>query len=165
VSYGRDAPSNSLRLLATIVANQPGTKVAYTVISGLDTHADERPTQDRLLETLADAFANFEADLVAHGKAERVLLVTWSEFGRRLAEDGGGGTDHGDAATMLALGGAVKGGLYGQPPDLSRLAGNGSVRWSIDFRSVYATLLEGWLGVDSTAILGGRFDLLPIVTV
>jgi uncharacterized protein (DUF1501 family) len=163
VSYGRDSLSTSLRLLATIVANQPGTKVAYTMVGGFDTHAFERQAQDTLLEIVSDAFANFQADLNAHGKAQDVLLVTWTEFGRRVLENGSGGTDHGDGGVMLAMGGGVKGGLYGEAPDLSRLDGNGSARWTTDFRSVYATLLEDWLGVDSTAILGGRFDHVPFV--
>lgn len=163
VAYGRDPLSTNLRLLATLLLSQPGTKVAYTTIGGFDTHAAQRQTQDALLETLAGAFANFQADLAAHEKADDVLLVTWSEFGRRVQENGSGGTDHGDAGTMLVMGGAVKGGLYGEPPDLRRLDGNGSVRWTTDFRSVYASLLEDWLGVDSTPILGGRFATVPFL--
>jgi uncharacterized protein (DUF1501 family) len=163
VTYGRDSLSTNLRLLATLLVSQPGTKVAYTSIGGFDTHANQRLTQDTLLETVAGAFANFQADLTAHDKAQEVLLITWSEFGRRVQENGSAGTDHGDAGTMLAIGGAVKGGIYGEPPDLRRLDGNGSVRWTLDFRSVYATLLEGWLGVDSTAILGGRFPIIDFV--
>jgi uncharacterized protein (DUF1501 family) len=163
VTYKRDALSTSLRLLATIIANQPGTKVAYTMIGGFDTHSFERQTQDALLETLSDAFFNFQADLNAHGKAEDVLLVTWSEFGRRLTENGSQGTDHGDGGTMLAMGAGVNGGLYGELPNLGKLDGNDSVRWTTDFRSVYATLLEDWLGVDATAILGDRFPHVPFV--
>jgi len=163
VTYGRDPLSTNLRLLATLLVSQPGTKVAYTTIGGFDTHAAQRQTQDTLLETMAGAFANFQADLIAHEKAEDVLLVTWSEFGRRVQENGSGGTDHGDAGTMLVMGGAVKGGMYGEPPDLRRLDGNGSVRWTTDFRSVYATLLEDWLGVDSVPILGDRFPTVDFV--
>jgi len=116
-----------------------------------------------VLEILSDALANFQTDLTAHGKADDVLLITWSEFGRRVKENGSQGTDHGDGGAMLAMGGRVKGGIYGEPPDLSRLDGNGSQRWSTDFRSVYATLLEDWLGVDSSTILGGRFEHVGFV--
>jgi uncharacterized protein (DUF1501 family) len=163
VPYKRDALSTSLKLLATIIVNQPGTKVAYTMIGGFDTHSFERQTQDALLETLSDAFSSFQADLNAHGKAEDVLLITWSEFGRRVTENGSQGTDHGDAGTMLAMGAGVRNGVFGERPDLRKLDGNDSVRWTTDFRSVYATLLEDWLGVDASDILGDRFAHVPFV--
>lgn len=164
VAYGRDSLSSNLKLLATIIVNQPGTKVAYTTVGGFDTHAFERQAQDTLLEIVSDAFTNFQQDLNAHGKAQDVLLVTWSEFGRRVLENGSQGTDHGDGGTMIAMGGAVRGGIFGEPPDLSLLDGNGSQRWTTDFRSVYATLLEEWLGVDSSDILGGRFEHVPFLS-
>lgn len=164
VTYGKDPLSGSLRVLASVIAEQPGTKVAYATIGGFDTHSGERKTQDGLLTTLSDALANFQADLVAHGNADNVLLTTWTEFGRRVKENGSQGTDHGDGGAMLIMGTAVKPGIYGDTPDLSKLDTNGSVQWSTDFRSVYASLLEGWLGVDSTSILGGRFAPVPFVT-
>lgn len=164
VSYNRDPLSTSLRLLAAIVVNQPGTKVAYTMTGGFDTHSFERRTQDTLLGSVSDAIASFHADLAAHGKLDDVLLVTWTEFGRRVKENGSQGTDHGDGGAMLAMGGGVKGGIYGDVPDLGKLDGNGSVRWTTDFRSVYATLLEAWLGVDSSAILGDRYPHVPFVS-
>jgi uncharacterized protein (DUF1501 family) len=164
VTYGRDSLATNLRLLATIIVNQPGTKVAYTTVSGFDTHAQQRGAQDTLLEILSDALTNFQQDLNAHGKSQDVLLVTWTEFGRRVKENGSQGTDHGDGGTMLAMGGSVRGGIYGEPPDLSRLDGNGSQRWTTDFRSVYATLLEEWLGVESSDILGDRFDHVGFLT-
>lgn len=164
VTYSRDALSTNLRLLATIIVNQPGTKVAYTTIGGFDTHGFERQTQDGLLATLSDALSRFQADLNAHGKADNVLLATWTEFGRRVKENGSQGTDHGDGGTMLVMGAGVNGGIYGNVPDLKRLDDNGSLRWTMDFRSVYATLLETWLGVDSTPILGGRFEPVPFIS-
>jgi uncharacterized protein (DUF1501 family) len=165
VTYGEDPLSGSLRLLASIVADQPGTKIGYALTGGFDTHGNERKTHDTLLATLSDALANFQADIAAHGKADNVLLVTWTEFGRRVNENGSLGTDHGDGGTMLIMGAGVKGGIYGDVPDLARLDGNGSVQWTTDFRSVYATLLEDWLGVDSSPILGNRFQTLPFVAV
>ncbi|HTE86230.1 MAG TPA: DUF1501 domain-containing protein [Dehalococcoidia bacterium] len=164
VTYGRDSLSTSLRLLATIIVNQPGTKVAYTMVGGFDSHSFQRQSQDTLLEILSDAFSNFQTDLSAHGKAQDVLLVTWSEFGRRVKENGSQGTDHGDGGAMLAMGGSVKGGIYGEAPDLRTLDSNGSQRWTTDFRSVYATMLEEWLGVDSSTILGDRFEHVPFVS-
>jgi uncharacterized protein (DUF1501 family) len=163
VTYGRDSLSNSLKLLASIITNQPGTKIAYTTVSGFDTHSYERSMQDGLLTVLSDAFSNFQIDLNAHQKAGDVLLVTWTEFGRRFKENGSQGTDHGDAGVMLAMGGAVSGGLYGEMADLRRLDRNGSAQWTTDFRSVFATLLERWLGVDSAGILGDRFEPIPFI--
>ena len=164
VSYGKDPLSGSLRLLASVVVEQPGTKVGYATIGGFDTHSGERRTQDALLTTLSGALANFQSDLAAHGKADSVLVVTWTEFGRRVKENGSQGTDHGDGGSMLVMGTSVKPGIYGDAPDLTRLDSNGSIQWSTDFRSVYATLLEDWLGVDSASILGGRFARLPFVS-
>ena len=163
VTYGKDPLSGSLRVLASVIDQEPGTKVGYATIAGFDTHSNERKTQDELLATLSDALSNFQADLAAHGNADNVLLATWTEFGRRVKENGSQGTDHGDGGTMFVLGNAVNRGIYGDPPDLTKLDSNGSVQWSTDFRSVYATLLEKWLGVDSTAILGGRFTPLSFI--
>jgi uncharacterized protein (DUF1501 family) len=163
VTYGKDPLSGSLHLLASIIANQPGTKVGYATIGGFDTHSNERKTQDTLLTTMSDALANFQTDLAAHGKADSTLVVTWTEFGRRVKENGSEGTDHGDGGPMFVMGTGVQPGIYGEPPDLSNLDSNGSVPWTTDFRSVYATLLEQWLGVDSTSILGGSFSPVPFL--
>jgi uncharacterized protein (DUF1501 family) len=163
VDYGKDPLSNSLKMLAAVLTQEPGTKVGYALIGGFDTHTNETKTQDQLLGTLSDALAAFQADLAARGKADDVLVVTWSEFGRRVKENGSNGTDHGDGGTMLVMGTGVKQGIYGDLPDLTKLDSNGSLQWTTDFRSVYATLLEDWLGVDSKAILGDRFPHLGFV--
>lgn len=163
VTYGKDPLSGSLRVLASVIVQEPGTKVGYAMLGGFDTHSNERKTQDQLLTTLSDALANFQQDLVAQGKADDVLVVTWTEFGRRVKENGSQGTDHGDGGSMFVMGNGVKTGIYGDAPDLSKLDSNGSVQWTTDFRSVYATLLENWLGVDSTSILGGRFESVPFL--
>ena len=141
VTYGKDSLSGSLRLLASIIVEQPGTKIGYASIGGFDTHSNERKTQDNLLQTVSDALANFQTDLAAHGKADGVLVATWTEFGRRVRENGSQGTDHGDGNPMFLMGNAVK----------------------TDFRSVYATLLEQWLQIDSMSILGGNFATLPFL--
>jgi uncharacterized protein (DUF1501 family) len=91
-----------------------------------------------------------------------VLVLAFSEFGRRVAENGSGGTDHGTAAPLLLFGGGLKGGLYGQQPSLTDLV-DGDLKHSIDFRSVYATILERWLGADPAAILGAPFDRVPFI--
>ena len=163
VTYGKDPLSGSLRLLASVIVNEPGTKIGYATIGGFDTHTNERKTQDTLLGTLSDALANFQTDLAAHGKADNVLVATWTEFGRRVKENGSEGTDHGDGGSMLIMGSGVKSGVYGDIPDLSKLDSNSSVQWTTDFRSVYSTLLEDWLGVDSKPILGGAFTKVPFL--
>src|SRR5690606_823042 len=104
----------------------------------------------------------FWRDMQQQGEAERVLLMTFSEFGRRVAENGSGGTDHGAAAPMLLMGGALKPGLFGKMPSLTDLD-RGDLKYNVDFRSVYATILEKWLGADSQAVLGGRFAALPVL--
>jgi uncharacterized protein (DUF1501 family) len=90
------------------------------------------------------------------------VLMTWSEFGRRVKENGSGGTDHGTAAPMFVAGDAVKGGLVGDQPSLTKLDANGDLVFGIDFRSVYNTLLTKWLGMDGQEVLGQRFDTLPL---
>jgi uncharacterized protein (DUF1501 family) len=108
------------------------------------------------------ALGAFTADLKAQGNFDRVVLMTFSEFGRRVAENASGGTDHGAAAPLFVLGGGVKAGLYGRMPSLSDLQ-DGDLRHNVDFRSVYATVLGNWLGAPSKDILGGTFPVLPFV--
>jgi uncharacterized protein (DUF1501 family) len=163
VDYGKDPLSGSLRVLASVITQEPGTKIGYALLGGFDTHTNEDKTQEQLLTTLSDALSTFQADLAAHGKADDVLVVTWSEFGRRVKENGSSGTDHGDGGTMFVMGTGAKQGIYGDVPDLTKLDSNGSVQWSTDFRSVYATLLEDWLGADSSNILGGQFLHVPFI--
>ncbi len=111
---------------------------------------------------LNDALTAFVADLKQQGNFERVLLITFSEFGRRVQENANGGTDHGAAAPMFALGGRVKPGLFGKYPSLTNLD-SGDLRFNTDFRSVYGTVLDQWLHAPSAAVLGRKFPSLPIV--
>jgi uncharacterized protein (DUF1501 family) len=104
----------------------------------------------------------FYADLAAHGSDSRVLTMTFSEFGRRVAENGSRGTDHGTAAPVFVIGGGVKGGLYGEHPSLDALD-NGNLRFTTDFRSVYATVLEKWLQRPASGIVGAGFAQLPLL--
>ena len=113
------------------------------------------------MTTLSQAVSAFTADLEAHGTDEETLILTWSEFGRRVAENSSGGTDHGMAAPLF-VGGKIKGGIYGEPPDLKSLD-DGNLKFAVDFRSVYATVLEQWLGADSTAVLGQTFSQIPLL--
>jgi uncharacterized protein (DUF1501 family) len=110
-----------------------------------------------LLTTVSAAMTAFYKDLSARGHGDRVLLMTFSEFGRRAKENGSRGTDHGEAAPMLLVGGKVKPGLVGKHPSLTDLNA-GNLKFHTDFRQVYATILDQWLGVASKDVLGGKFE-------
>jgi uncharacterized protein (DUF1501 family) len=138
-------------------------RVFYTVQGGYDTHAAQLQTHYSLLSELSGALAAFLDDLASAGLADRVLVLGFSEFGRRVAENGSAGTDHGTAAPVLLAGPGVRAGLLGAYPSLNDLE-DGDLKRSIDFRQVYATLLEEWLRVPSEAALGGRFERLALLT-
>jgi uncharacterized protein (DUF1501 family) len=95
--------------------------------------------------------------------ADRVVLMTWSEFGRRVAENGGKGTDHGAAAPIFVVGKPVKGGVFGEQPSLTSTVDSGNLKYNVDFRSVYQSLIRDWLQADPTAVLGASFPELPII--
>ncbi|MBV9439622.1 MAG: DUF1501 domain-containing protein [Candidatus Eremiobacteraeota bacterium] len=159
-TYPQTPLGRSLALAAQIVGSRLGTRVLFLQHGSFDTHVTQKQTQDRLLGDFANAISAFYTDLAAHGSDKRVLTMTFSEFGRRVGENGSRGTDHGEAAPLFLVGGGVKGGLYGAHPDLARL-NMGNLAYTTDFRSVYATVLERWLGRPSQAIVGGAFPTLP----
>ncbi len=158
-TYPTTALGRSLALAAQIVGSKLGTRVLYIQHGSFDTHVTQKQTQDRLLADFANAIDAFYTDLAAHGNDGRVLTMTFSEFGRRVGENASRGTDHGEAAPVFLIGGGVKGGLYGNHPDLAQL-NMGNLPFSTDFRSVYATVIERWLGRPSTAIVGAGFPTL-----
>ena len=153
----------SLALAAQMIGSKLGTRVIYVTHGSFDTHTYQKATQDRLLGQFSDALSAFYQDLAAHGDDGRVLTMTFSEFGRRVAENASRGTDHGEAAPLFLVGGGVKGGVYGRHPSLDDLD-NGDVKFTTDFRSVYATVLERWLAVSSSNVLAGSFAQLPMLT-
>lgn len=155
-SYPSTPLGRSLALAAQIIGSNLGTRVLYVQHGSFDTHVQQKATQDRLLGEFSDAMKAFYDDLAAHGADNRVLTMTFSEFGRRIAENASRGTDHGEASPLFLVGGGVKGGLYGTYPDLSD-TNMGNVKFGTDFRSVYATVLERWLGRPSETILQGQF--------
>jgi uncharacterized protein (DUF1501 family) len=161
-SYPATALGRSLALAAQIVGSNLGTKVVYIEHGSFDTHVSQKTTQNQLLAQFSSAIAAFYDDLAAHGNERRVLTLTFSEFGRRIEENGNRGTDHGEASPLFMIGGGVKGGLYGTAPDLSA-TNMGNVRYTVDFRSVYATVLERWLGRPSATVLNGEFRQLPVL--
>ncbi|MBV8374621.1 MAG: DUF1501 domain-containing protein [Candidatus Eremiobacteraeota bacterium] len=161
-SYPASPLGRSLSLAAQIIGSDLGTKVIYVEHGSFDTHQNQRAVQDRLLGQFSDAVSAFYDDLAVHGTDARVLTMTFSEFGRRIEENGSRGTDHGEASPLFLIGGGVKGGLYGEPPDLTN-NNIGNVRFSTDFRSVYATVLERWLVRPSAGVLGGTFAAIPVL--
>jgi uncharacterized protein (DUF1501 family) len=158
----RNGLAQGLKLLAEVIAAGVGTQVGYITIGGFDTHANQQGQHQTLLGEYAAAVRAFYDDLVAHGVDDQVIILTTSEFGRRVAENGSGGTDHGSAESWFLTGTPVKGGTYGRYPSLTDLD-NGNFKFTTDFRSVYATLLEEWLQGDATAVLGGNWDTLGFV--
>ena len=137
-------------------------RVFYTVQPGYDTHAGQLETHDRLLRILSAALKAFFDDLTAAKLADRVLVLGFSEFGRRVAENSSAGTDHGTAGLVLLAGQGARGGIHGKMPSLIDLP-DGDPRWSVDFRQIYATVLEDWLGFSAESALGGRFERLPLI--
>lgn len=164
VKYPRSQLSSSLRTVAGLIAGGLPTRVYYCYHNGFDTHAGQVGRQANLLAQMDQALAAFQKDLARLGLEDRVCLMAFSEFGRRVKENQSQGTDHGTAGVSFVLGGAVHGGLYGEPPSLTDLLRGGDLKHGIDFRSLYADLLEGSLGVDSQKVLRGKFDKLGLLT-
>jgi uncharacterized protein (DUF1501 family) len=158
-SYGL---ATRLQQIAQLIGAEFGPRIYYTSLGGFDTHARQALAHGPLLRELADSVAAFYDDLKKRGLSERVLLLTYSEFGRRLAENGGQGTDHGAAAPVFVVGPACRAGIVGGPPNLKDLD-EGDVRHAVDFRSVYSAILDRWLSVPSAAILGGNFAPLDVL--
>jgi uncharacterized protein (DUF1501 family) len=162
VEYPNDPFAQGLKQAAQLIATSPYTRILYVSVNGFDTHAAQARTHEQLLQRFGNAVRAFYQDLEQQGKADKVLLMVFSEFGRRVRENGSAGTDHGAAAPMFLISKRVKGGLYGEPPNLRDLDSNGDIRMQTDFRSVYATVLE-WLGSDPEAVLGKSFRPLPLM--
>ena len=158
VTYPKGPFADGLKVLAESIVQGLGLRVGYVTLGGFDTHANQQATHDALMLTLANGLSAFYNDLAAHGKADNVVIMTWSEFGRRVEENGSLGTDHGTAAPLFVLGNPISKGIYGEPPSLSNLDQNGNLKYTLDFRSVYATVLDRWMGASSKDVLGGSFS-------
>jgi uncharacterized protein (DUF1501 family) len=149
--------TRKLQLVAGLIANGFGTRIFYVNLDGFDTHSDQGPAHNALLADLASSVAAFFQTLKATGNDSRVRLITFSEFGRRVQENGSRGTDHGAASCLFVAGPSVKGGVVGTHPNLADLD-IGDLKYHTDFRRIYATLLDGWLGCDSKVVLHGKWD-------
>jgi uncharacterized protein (DUF1501 family) len=151
-----------LRLVARLLKADLGARVFYTLQSGYDTHASQVFPHANLLGELAGAVAAFFDDLKGAGLADRVALLTFSEFGRTIRENGSGGTDHGTAEAVFLAGPGVHGGVAGSMPSLTDLD-RGEPKMTTDFRRVYAAVLRDWLGLPAEEVLGGNFERLPLL--
>ena len=154
---------NAIKTTCQVIANRSGVAVVRVTLSGFDTHSGQPGTQARLLGELTGGIVALKSALIELERWNDTLVLTYAEFGRRPKENLSNGTDHGTASVHFALGGRVAGGLYGEQPALDRLSGDGNTGYAIDFRSVYATVLDRWWGVPSAEPLGGRFAPLPIL--
>ena len=166
--YPNNGFALALRTVAGSIVRGIGTRVYWVQTSGFDTHSGQgnagAGAYANLMGTLGDGLLAFYNDLRNQGLLNDTMILQFSEFGRRISENGSQGTDHGAAGVMMAMGGGVRGGIYGTAPSLDPNPANptlenngGDVRYETDFRSVYARVLDGWLGADSVAILGGNF--------
>jgi len=162
VTYPTNDFANRLKLAAQVVSSSLKPTIIYLQIGGFDTHANQKTTQANLLKTVSDGISAFYRDMESKDKADDTLIMTFSEFGRRVHENGSQGTDHGTAEPMFLIGGRVSGGLYAHYPNLSNLDSNGDLIHTVDFRQVYASVLQDWLGVDSTPVLSSQFQKLNL---
>src|ERR1700738_236476 len=153
----------ALQLAAELIVTGTGVKLLHVTLGGFDTHYTELNRHEDLMGYLDSAVSAFYQDLAAHGKADKVLIATWSEFGRRPKENASGGTDHGAASPDLLIGNPVQGGLYGGSPNLSDLDATGNLKYNVDFRSVYQEILTSHLGADARDVLGATFDRVPFI--
>jgi uncharacterized protein (DUF1501 family) len=169
LAYPNSGLGQALRAVAGAMNKGIGTRVFYVTTGGFDTHSAQNVNATNgayynLMATLNDAMLAFYNDLKNQGLLEDTLVVSFSEFGRRITENGSQGTDHGSASAMLVMGGKVNGGIYGTAPSLSTDPSNptlennaADVKFETDFRSVYAQVIDGWLGNDSVKLLGANF--------
>ncbi|MEI6664565.1 MAG: DUF1501 domain-containing protein, partial [Chloroflexota bacterium] len=161
-TYPGNALGTALKTAAQLITSNLGMGVCYVTTGGFDTHAAESGTQANLLKATSDAVSAFYADLTAQGLDKDVLTLMWTEFGRRVKENGSQGTDHGTATPVFLVGGGLKGGLYGETPSVRNLDSNGDLKFNTDFRSVYSTVLSRWFGTDPKDVLGTAYPELPI---
>lgn len=162
VTYDGTPVARSLSLVARMIGSELPTRVFYVSHGGFDTHNQQLNSHDRLLSQLDSALSSFIKELTQQGNQQRVTIMTFSEFGRRVQENASAGTDHGQGSCLFIAGAPVKGGLYGRYPSLTQLK-QGDLEFNTDFRSVYATLLQRHLQADPRSILGGDFPLIPFI--
>jgi uncharacterized protein (DUF1501 family) len=152
-------------MAAQLITTLPQANLLYVQMGGFDNHSGQVQGTNKLagdhfirLRYFSEAVKAFYDDLAAHGLADKTLMMEWSEFGRRPNQNDSDGTDHGTSSQIIVVGNPVVKGIYGEQPSLTDLDGAGNMKMKVDFREVYATILNKWLGVDAQEILGGSFD-------
>ncbi|MGD0769201.1 MAG: DUF1501 domain-containing protein [Tepidisphaeraceae bacterium] len=160
--YPANEFGNGLKTIAAMIAGGLPTRVYYVALGGFDTHVGQLGRHDALMKQLSDGLSAFWQDLKQQKNQDRVLAMTFSEFGRRVQENASNGTDHGAAAPMLVMGSSIKQGIVSPHPSLTDLD-QGDLKYVVDFRSVYASMLQNWLNTPSKPILGDQYPLLPLV--
>jgi len=155
--------ASQLKIVAQVIAGNLGTRLFSVSMGGFDTHANQKDNQAKLLGQLGDAVDAFMQDLANMKQQDNVTIMTFSEFGRRVKQNGSNGTDHGTAEPMFIIGNNIHGGLYGSYPSLGDLDNNGDLKFSADFRSVYAGILRDVIGADPAPILAGTYDPLAVI--
>jgi uncharacterized protein (DUF1501 family) len=162
-TYPNTSLGKDLKTISSLILSDINTKVYYVSLGSFDTHAGQENQQKRLFDELNDAIKAFTTDLKSNGRFEDVLMMTFSEFGRRVSQNASNGTDHGTANNMFFISGGLKQkGLLNAMPDLADL-NDGDLKHKVDFRNVYATVLNKWLGVDDKTILGNSFERMNFI--
>jgi len=159
----REPLAEALHTAAAMIHGGLGTRVISVELGGFDTHVDQRASHTNLMGRLDRSLSAFLRDLQGTSAGRNTIVAAFSEFGRRVAENGSGGTDHGTAGVLMVAGESVKGGFYGKSPSLTKLDELGDLRFTTDFRSVYATAIERWMGCASKPVLGERFEPLDFI--
>ena len=158
VEYADNPIAQSLKNAAQVMCADLGTRVYYTQHGSFDTHGDEIKVHGGLWTQVSGAVSDFMADLEEHGRGDDAIVLVWTEFGRRV-KDNGSGTDHGSGGTAFIFGNSVSGGFYGQYPSLAEEDHlDGDLHWNNDFRSTYSSIAEQWLGLDPVSIVNGQFE-------
>ena len=163
IEYADNAISKNLQGISKVLNANLGTRIFYTQHGGYDTHANQGPVHPKLWTELSQAISDFYADLAEHDVSEDVLMFVFTEFGRRV-KDNGSGTDHGSGGLAFAIGDPVKGGMYSEYPLLKE--GDlleGDLQFNIDYRGVYGSMIENWLHLDPIPVVGGNFEQLDFV--
>ena len=162
VRYPSNSLGRQLKFISAMLRSQNPARIYYTIQDGYDTHASQEFTHTSLLRNFSRSIKAFLDDLKASGLEDRVVLLAFSEFGRRVAENESKGTDHGTAGPVFLAGSPVKGGLIGTTPDMTDLV-DGDLKSSLDFRRIYATLLQDWLEVPSGKVLKSEYETMDLI--
>lgn len=161
MQYGNDQFGQGFKQIAHLIATSPKTRVIYFATGGFDTHSQQAAQHAKLLQDFSNGIKAFMDEMKTLRKENKVIVLVFSEFGRRVRENASAGTDHGAGAPMFVVGGQVTGGMHGERPDLVNLD-RGDVPWRVDFRQVYATVIDEWMGGDSETMFGKKFNHVRI---